>query len=31
MGHDWTPGEKWLRSMTLMAEEVIPRLEKLVA
>jgi alkanesulfonate monooxygenase SsuD/methylene tetrahydromethanopterin reductase-like flavin-dependent oxidoreductase (luciferase family) len=31
MGHEWTPREKWRRSMTLMADEVIPRLEKLIS
>jgi alkanesulfonate monooxygenase SsuD/methylene tetrahydromethanopterin reductase-like flavin-dependent oxidoreductase (luciferase family) len=31
MGHEWTPRTKWLQSMTLMAEEVVPRLRTLVA
>lgn len=26
MAHEWQPREKWLRSMTLLAEEVMPRL-----
>jgi alkanesulfonate monooxygenase SsuD/methylene tetrahydromethanopterin reductase-like flavin-dependent oxidoreductase (luciferase family) len=31
MGHEWTPREKWLRSMTLLATEVIPRLNALIS
>jgi alkanesulfonate monooxygenase SsuD/methylene tetrahydromethanopterin reductase-like flavin-dependent oxidoreductase (luciferase family) len=31
MGHEWTPREKWLRSMKLMANEVVPRLRKLIS
>ena len=26
MGHEWKPREKWLRSMRLLTEEVMPRL-----
>ena len=26
MGHEWKPREKWLRSMRLLIEEVMPRL-----
>ncbi|HEX2172535.1 MAG TPA: LLM class flavin-dependent oxidoreductase [Dehalococcoidia bacterium] len=29
IGHDWTPREKWLRSVALFAEEVAPRLADL--
>ena len=28
MGHEWTSGEQWPRSMRLLAEEVIPRLRE---
>ncbi len=31
MGHEWTPREKWLRSMQLMANEVMPGLRKLIS
>jgi alkanesulfonate monooxygenase SsuD/methylene tetrahydromethanopterin reductase-like flavin-dependent oxidoreductase (luciferase family) len=31
MGHEWKPRDKWVRSMTLLAEEVIPRLNKLIS
>jgi alkanesulfonate monooxygenase SsuD/methylene tetrahydromethanopterin reductase-like flavin-dependent oxidoreductase (luciferase family) len=31
MGHEWTPRDKWLRSMSLLADEVIPRLQKLTS
>ena len=26
IGHEWTPREAWVRSMTLLRERVIPRL-----
>ena len=29
MSHDWEPYDKWLRSMTLLAKEVMPRLSDL--
>ncbi len=29
MGHEWQPREKWVRSMTLLAKEVMPRLKDL--
>ena len=29
MGHEWKPKDKWLRSMTLLKEEVMPRLRDL--
>lgn len=29
MGHEWQPREQWTRSMTLLAEEVMPRLSDL--
>ena len=29
MGHEWQPRERWLNSMTLLAEEVMPRLADL--
>ena len=29
MGHEWQPRDMWLRSMTLLAEEVIPQLADL--
>ena len=29
MGHEWQPRERWVRSMTLLAEEVMPRLSDL--
>jgi alkanesulfonate monooxygenase SsuD/methylene tetrahydromethanopterin reductase-like flavin-dependent oxidoreductase (luciferase family) len=30
MGHEWTPRDKWLRSMTLLKTEVMPRLRERV-
>ncbi|MEM4408399.1 MAG: LLM class flavin-dependent oxidoreductase [Candidatus Caldarchaeum sp.] len=29
MGHEWNPKEKWIRSMRLLVEEVMPRLKDL--
>lgn len=29
MGHEWKPKDKWIRSMRLLAEEVMPRLREL--
>jgi alkanesulfonate monooxygenase SsuD/methylene tetrahydromethanopterin reductase-like flavin-dependent oxidoreductase (luciferase family) len=29
MGHEWKPEDKWMRSMKLLAEEVMPRLRDL--
>ncbi|GBD38440.1 3,6-diketocamphane 1,6 monooxygenase [bacterium HR37] len=29
MGHEWQPKEQWIRSMTLLVEEVMPRLADL--
>ena len=29
MGHEWQPKDKWVRSMTLLADEVMPRLADL--
>ncbi len=29
MGHEWEPEEKWVKSMTLLANEVMPRLSDL--
>lgn len=29
MGHEWSPYEKWLKSMTLLANEVMPELSSL--
>ena len=29
MGHEWQPKEKWERSMTLLAQEVLPQLADL--
>ena len=29
MGHEWHPRDKWERSMTLLAQEVMPRLADL--
>lgn len=29
MGHEWQPRERWLNSMTVLAEEVVPRLSGL--
>ena len=29
MGHEWQPRDKWVRSMTLLKEEVLPRLADL--
>ncbi len=29
MGHEWEPRERWVNSMTVLAEEVIPKLSKL--
>ena len=29
MGHEWKPKDKWLRSMTLLKEDVMPRLDDL--
>ncbi len=26
IGHEWLPREEWVRSMTLLATEVVPRL-----
>ena len=26
MGHEWEPRDKWVHSMTLLADEVMPRL-----
>jgi alkanesulfonate monooxygenase SsuD/methylene tetrahydromethanopterin reductase-like flavin-dependent oxidoreductase (luciferase family) len=31
MGHEWLPRDKWVRSMTLLANEVIPRVNRLIA
>ena len=28
-GHEWKPRDKWIQSMTLLAEEVFPRLTHL--
>jgi len=28
IGHEWTPREEWVRSMTLLADEVVPRLRE---
>jgi alkanesulfonate monooxygenase SsuD/methylene tetrahydromethanopterin reductase-like flavin-dependent oxidoreductase (luciferase family) len=30
IGHDWPDRSVWDRSMTLLAEEVMPRLERLI-
>ena len=29
MGHEWQPREQWVNSMTLLAKEVMPRLDDL--
>ena len=29
MGHEWKPRDKWIRSMKLLKEEVMPRLQDL--
>jgi alkanesulfonate monooxygenase SsuD/methylene tetrahydromethanopterin reductase-like flavin-dependent oxidoreductase (luciferase family) len=29
MGHEWHPKEQWMRSMTLLAKEVMPKLQDL--
>jgi alkanesulfonate monooxygenase SsuD/methylene tetrahydromethanopterin reductase-like flavin-dependent oxidoreductase (luciferase family) len=29
MGHEWQPREKWVNSMTLLANEVMPKLKDL--
>ena len=29
MGHEWQPKDPWVRSMTLLAQEVMPRLSDL--
>ena len=29
MGHEWQPRDKWINSMTLLAEEVLPNLAAL--
>ncbi len=29
MGHEWQPRDKWVRSMTLLADQVMPRLADL--
>ena len=29
IGHEWQPRERWLRSMELLAREVMPRLQDL--
>ena len=29
MGHEWQPQDKWVRSMTLLAQEVMPKLADL--
>ena len=29
MGHEWQPKEKWLRSMSLLVDEVMPRVADL--
>jgi alkanesulfonate monooxygenase SsuD/methylene tetrahydromethanopterin reductase-like flavin-dependent oxidoreductase (luciferase family) len=29
MGHEWQPKDKWTRSMTLLKEEVLPKLADL--
>ena len=29
MGHEWEPRDKWVHSMTLLADEVMPRLADL--
>ncbi|MBI4639484.1 MAG: hypothetical protein HY731_02250 [Candidatus Tectomicrobia bacterium] len=28
MGHEWQPKDKWVQSMTLLVQEVIPRLAR---
>ena len=30
MGHEWQPREQWVNSMTLLAKEVMPRLDDLI-
>ena len=29
MGHEWQPKDKWTRSMTMLKEEVLPKLADL--
>ena len=31
MGHEWVPKDQWLNSMTLLMNEVMPRLADLTA
>ena len=29
MGHEWTPKDRWVKSLTLLVEEVLPKLSDL--